>query len=61
MNFVFAALRRRTTDQEKERNVAVTRTDTYRTGEEMDFDPRGGGCTILAPYSSTSEITTMCP
>ena len=27
----------------------VPRTDTYRTGEEMEFDPRGEGGTILSP------------
>ena len=30
-------------------DTRVTRTDTYRTGDEIEFDPRGGGGTILHP------------
>lgn len=30
-------------------DVVVTRVDTYRTGDEMDFDPRGRGGTDLKP------------
>ena len=30
-------------------DVRVTRVDTYRTGEEIEFDPLGGGGTVLAP------------
>jgi predicted metal-dependent peptidase len=30
-------------------DVAVTRTDTYRSGDEVEFDPRGGGDTVMKP------------
>jgi predicted metal-dependent peptidase len=30
-------------------DTEVTRVDIYKTGEEIDFDPRGGGGTKLAP------------
>jgi predicted metal-dependent peptidase len=30
-------------------DTRVTRTDEYRTGDELEFDPRGGGGTLLVP------------
>jgi predicted metal-dependent peptidase len=30
-------------------DTRVTRVDTYRSGDEAEFDPRGGGGTVLAP------------
>jgi predicted metal-dependent peptidase len=30
-------------------DTRVTRVDTYHPGEEIEFDPRGGGGTVLAP------------
>jgi predicted metal-dependent peptidase len=30
-------------------DTQVNRTDTYTTGDEIEFDPRGGGGTRLAP------------
>jgi predicted metal-dependent peptidase len=30
-------------------DTAVTRVDTYRTGDEIEFDPRGGGGTDMKP------------
>jgi predicted metal-dependent peptidase len=30
-------------------DTRVTRTDTYRSGDEIEFDPRGGGGTIMRP------------
>jgi predicted metal-dependent peptidase len=30
-------------------DTRVTRVDTYRGGDEIEFDPRGGGGTVLAP------------
>jgi len=30
-------------------DTRVTRVDEYRTGDELDFDPRGGGGTDMAP------------
>ena len=28
-------------------DTRVTRVDTYRSGDEIEFDPRGGGGTIM--------------
>jgi predicted metal-dependent peptidase len=30
-------------------DTRVTRVDTYRSGDEIEFDPRGGGGTVLQP------------
>lgn len=42
-------------------DTRVTRTDTYRTGDEMEFDPRGGGGTILAPLFEHVETEVDDP
>jgi hypothetical protein len=36
----------------------VTKIETYHTGEDMEFDPRGGGGTTV-PCSNTSGTTSM--
>jgi len=39
-------------------DTRVTRVDTYRPGDECEFDPRGGGGTVLAPLFDhvTNEV-----